>query len=289
MTFETGEDLVELAEAGLILYLDVTTAHSQVSTSNVIATSRLGDPDHTIVVGSHLDSVPAGPGIDDNGSGSAVNLELAVRFAAYSARKAPTNMVRFCWWAAEEVGLVGSQYYVDNLTPAELAATAVNLNFDMLGAPNYIRYIYNGSNAALEPIRGPSMNVTNIFADYFNQSGLPYELTAFTGRSDYGPFIAVGIPAGGLATGAEELKTITQRQIFGGIANAQLDTCYHDACDDLANINWDIMSQNAKAAAYALQSLAYGNLTQILGTRSARVSLAWVDRAKVCVSNFPCQ
>lgn len=103
----------------------------------------------------------------------------------------------------------------------------------MLGAPNYVRYVYNGSNAEDPNIRVASMAITNLFLEYFDGQHLPTELSDFTGRSDYGPFIASGVPAGGLATGAEEIKSIEQRAIFGGVANAQLDTCYHMPCDTL--------------------------------------------------------
>ena len=112
------------------------------TTLNVIASTRTGNPNATIVVGSHLDSVPAGAGINDNGSGSAAILEIALQFVKQGI--VPANRVTFAWWAAEEWGLLGSQYYVDSLSDDEIAEIALNLNYDMIGSPNYIRGIYDG-------------------------------------------------------------------------------------------------------------------------------------------------
>lgn len=165
--------------------------HIVVFTYNVLTCTATGDSNRTVLVGSHLDSVPAGPGINDNGSGSAINLELALQFAILGIN--PVNRVCFAWWSAEEVGLLGSTFYVNNLLqndPQGLADIAVNINMDMVASPNYFRGIYDGNQA--EPsIRNQSWTITQMFIQQFSQNELSYSLTDFDGRSDYGPFIEV--------------------------------------------------------------------------------------------------
>jgi Zn-dependent M28 family amino/carboxypeptidase len=155
---------------------------------NVLAVSYTGDPDNTIVVGSHLDSVLAGPGINDNGSGSSVNLELALQLGGLleNGKLNLTNRVRFAWWAAEEFGLLGSTYYVQNLintSSPELHEIALNLNFDMLGSPNFYRGIYNGSAHDVG-----SGQIQSLFEAYFESVNLTMALKPFNERSDYAPF-----------------------------------------------------------------------------------------------------
>jgi Zn-dependent M28 family amino/carboxypeptidase len=114
------------------------------------------------------------------------------------------------------------------------------LNFDMIGSPNFMRGIYDGDNSSF-PVgpgvqQGPpgSGEIERVFTDYFASQGLYSQPTPFSGRSDYGPFITNGIPAGGLFTGAEGVKTATEAAIYGGTAGAQYDPCYHLACDTFA-------------------------------------------------------
>jgi len=251
LPFGLGEAFSEIP--GLILHMAITAQQYNTTTSNVIADTTNGDPNLTIVLGSHLDSVPAGPGINDNGSGSATNLELALLF--FKLGIIASNRLRFAWWGAEEIGLLGSSYYVTNLTPAEKNQIVLNINIDMIGSPNYFRGVYNGSSGS-DDIRNGSTAVQGLFEGYFVDSEVPYDLTGFDGRSDYGPFIANGIPAGGLFTGAEVVKTPDMRKKYKGIANAAYDTCYHQACDTIDNINVDVLKEMAGAVAYALDFLA---------------------------------
>jgi Zn-dependent M28 family amino/carboxypeptidase len=214
-TFDRGVEW--LNTAGLELHMIANVIREPVTTFNVIAESPGGRDDRVVVVGAHLDSVPQGPGINDNGSGSAAQLEIALQMAALGIQ--PRNKVRFAWWSAEESGLVGAQYYVDNLTARDIKNIALNLNFDMVGSPNFVRFVYDGDGSDT-PLAGPngSGNIEQVFLDYFAGQGLAAAPTAFSGRSDYGPFIAVGIPAGGLFTGAEGIKTEEQAAIYGGTA-----------------------------------------------------------------------
>jgi hypothetical protein len=226
------------------------------STRNVIAETPSGDPDNVIAVGAHLDSVGVGPGINDNGSGSASILEIAEQMQKVK----PWNKVRFLWFAAEESGLLGSEAYVDSLSEEEIGQIAAMLNFDMIGSPNFVRFVYDGdlSDSEPPPSGAPegSAAIEEIFVDWFDAQGLASEPTEFSGRSDYGPFIEAGIPAGGLFTGAEGIKTEEQAAIYGGTAGEQYDPCYHLGCDDIDNLSLDALDQMSDAAAHATITLA---------------------------------
>ena len=255
-TFALGAELAGLLSGGPVtVSLSTDTISETRQTFNVIAQTPTGRTDRVVVVGAHLDSVPEGPGINDNGSGSATILEIAEQL-----RNVPTtNAVRFGFWGAEEAGLLGASYYVSQLRPREVKDIAVNLNFDMLGSPNFGRFIYDGDGSATDA-SGPtgSGNVERVFTEYFASQGLYTEPTAFDGRSDYGPFIDAGIPAGGLFSGAEDIKTAEQAapSKFGGAGGVAFDTCYHQACDDLSNINAKGLHELADGAAHAVLTFA---------------------------------
>ena len=238
------------------------TISEERTTTNVIGDTTTGRADRTVVVGAHLDSVNAGPGINDNGSGSGTILEIAEQMSRLGIE--PTNRVRFAFWGAEEAGLLGSEYYVANLSEAELDDIMLNLNFDMVSSPNYVRFVYDGDNSAF-PVGpgaapGPpgSAEIEDVFTDYFDAKGLASAPTAFSGRSDYGPFIAAGvdIPAGGLFTGAEGIKTEEEAAIFGGLAGVAYDPCYHQACDVYSDVKQK-MSEGFDAELYAMLEDAY--------------------------------
>jgi Zn-dependent M28 family amino/carboxypeptidase len=130
----------------------------------------------------------------------------------------------------------------------------LNLNFDMIGSPNFVRFVYDGNNSAGGGTVGPAGSgaIEQIFLDYFASQNLANAPTPFNGRSDYGPFIAAGIPAGGLFTGAEGVKTAAQASIYGGTAGAPYDPCYHLACDTYANNNNTALDQMSDAVAHAV-------------------------------------
>jgi Zn-dependent M28 family amino/carboxypeptidase len=170
--------------------------------------------------------------------------------------------VRFAFWGAEESGLLGSEHYVDQLGAAGIGDIYANLNFDMLGSPNYVRFVYDGDNSAF-PVgpgaaAGPagSGEIESLFTRYFAGRGLASEPSAFTGRSDYGPFIAAGVPAGGLFSGAEGVKTEEQARIYGGTAGVAYDPCYHEACDTITNVSTRALNEMGDAVAHATQTLA---------------------------------
>ncbi|MEV4111540.1 M28 family metallopeptidase [Nonomuraea sp. NPDC049695] len=264
-SFAVGE---ELAAATTVVHLKTDTVSEFRTTYNVIADSKWGDPNKVVMAGAHLDSVTAGPGINDNGSGSAATLAVAEALG-----KIPTkNRLRFAWWSAEELGLLGSDFYVASLPAAEAAKIKLYLNYDMVASPNYAFKIYDGddSDATGAPAGPPgSDEIEKLFEKYFDALRQGHNGTDFDGRSDYGPFIAVGIPAGGLFTGAEGVKTAEEAALFGGTAGQPYDSCYHQACDTIANINDKALALNTGAIATAAVVYAFSSDLPGPDTRAA--------------------
>jgi Zn-dependent M28 family amino/carboxypeptidase len=259
-------DGVALAQAGSVARVLVDPPQS-VTQYNVIAESRDGDANNVVMVGAHLDSVQAGPGINDNGSGSAALIEVAEQLA----RVKPRNKLRFAWWGGEESGLVGSTAYVNGLGAAGQAKIALYLNFDMVGSPNHVFFVYDGDNSDnVGAGEGPlgSAAIEKTFERFYTERGIPFKGTDFSGRSDYGPFIAVGIPSGGLFTGAEGIKTAAEVALWGGTAGQQYDPCYHLACDTYANNNNFALETNADAIAYA--TLKYAMTTEDVNAQKSK-------------------
>ncbi|KAJ1779840.1 hypothetical protein LPJ54_000593 [Coemansia sp. RSA 1824] len=247
--------------------VDIET-HSQideVETFNILCVGRTGDPRNTIIVGAHLDSVRNGPGINDNGSGSSSILEIQLTLA--HTKFDPHNRLVFAWWGAEEDGLLGSRHFVHTMAHnwtnkwsvyeprIEWSDIALDLNFDMLASPNYIALVHNGTDAPRNARIG-SQRIQRVFENYFARHQYTYEVTDMRGGSDFLPFVQNGVPAGGVLTGAGELKTIKERLVHGGLARAALDTCYHRDCDTLLNINIDALQKMSRAAMYAVSTLA---------------------------------
>ncbi|KAJ3119468.1 Leucyl aminopeptidase yscIV [Nowakowskiella sp. JEL0407] len=263
-----GLELLELlaSNENVSVSLSASTGYKEVITSNVLATTPNGRDDKIIVAGSHLDSVPQGPGMNDDGSGASTTLEIALTLYRTGLSKKVVNKIRFAFWAAEELGLLGSFAYVRDLAknhPEELKKIVLNLNDDMLASPNFARLVYNGR-AAEPPIdpklNGPSGVIQDVFEGWLDYKGLAHETTPFDGRSDYGGFLEYGIPAGGLFTGAEVLKTPEQVLKFGGIAGVAYDPCYHQACDDLTNVSGPgkvVLGELASTLAYAIQRFGF--------------------------------
>ncbi|KAG0341814.1 Leucyl aminopeptidase yscIV [Podila humilis] len=226
------------------------------STINVLCTTKGGNKDNTIVVGAHLDSVPEGPGMVDNGSGATSLLEIALVMA--EAKFSIKNKVVFGWWGAEEIGLLGSRHYVRELVKAADGSkeqVAMNMNFDMLASPNYVPFIHQGSDAPKELV-GASTKIDHLFAEHFDYHKNSFEYTDMVAGSDFLPFLMEGIPSGGLLTGAGERKTMEQRSRFGGFANAPLDPCYHQSCDTLENVSKEALRIMSQAALYAITKLS---------------------------------
>ncbi|KAK2758816.1 Leucyl aminopeptidase yscIV [Arachnomyces sp. PD_36] len=245
--------LTKIENTQLEAELMVNTESENRTTYNIIATTKGGDQDNIVALGGHSDSVDAGPGINDDGSGIISNLVIAKALTQFSVK----NAVRFAFWTAEEFGLLGSEYYVSNLTPDEAAKIRLYLNFDMIASPNYANMIYDGDGSAFN-ISGPpgSAQIEALFEDFYADQGLASKPTAFDGRSDYGPFLDVGIPSGGLFTGAEDIKTEEEAELFGGEAGVAYDINYHAAGDNMTNLALDAFGLNCNASAFAVATYA---------------------------------
>ncbi|WP_371617396.1 M28 family metallopeptidase [Streptomyces sp. NBC_00454] len=232
----------KLDAAGFTTTLQTFTS-SGATGYNLIADWPGGDPNSVLMSGSHLDSVNAGPGINDNGSGSAAILETAL--AVSRAQLQPTKHLRFGWWGAEELGMIGSKYYVNNLPAAEKSKISGYLNFDMIGSPNPGYFVYDDD---------PTIEQT--FKNFYAGLSIPTEIeTEGDGRSDHAPFKSAGIPVGGLFSGADYTKTAAQAQKWGGTSGRAFDACYHASCDTSANIDDTALDRNSDAIAYAVWNL----------------------------------
>lgn len=216
---------------------------------NLIADYPGGDANNVVMLGGHLDSVTAGPGVNDNGSGSASLLEVALQMRATGFQ--PTKHVRFGWWGAEELGLVGSTYYVNSLTTSDRSRIKAYLNFDMTGSPNAGYFVYSASG---QP--SGSLALQQRLQAGFTSLNVQTELTSVGGRSDHAAFARAGIPVGGTFTGAEGIKTSAQAQKWGGTAGQAFDRCYHRSCDTTSNISATALDRNADVIAYALWATA---------------------------------
>lgn len=237
-----GEYYSELIKSGNVLNATVLVDSfvGPITTVNIIAETKFGDADNIVMLGAHSDSVTAGPGINDDGSGTISLLEVATQLSKFKVQ----NKVRFAWWAAEEEGLLGSNYYAENLTPEENLQVRLFMDYDMMASPNYEYEVYDANN--IDNPKG-SEELKNLYIDYYTSHGLNYTLIPFDGRSDYVGFIEHGIPGGGIATGAEK----------NNAENGEvLDRCYHQLCDDLTNVAWDAFLVNTKLIAHSVGTYA---------------------------------
>lgn len=224
-------------------------------TRNVVAQTKTGSTNDVVMLGAHLDSVPEGPGINDNGSGVAAVLETAVQLGSSPQVR---NAVRFGFWGAEETGLVGSAKYVQTLDVEALKDIALYMNFDMLGSPNPGYFTYDGDQSAPPSTNGEvprvpegSGGIERTLAAYLKGAGKPPEDTDFNGRSDYDGFTQAGIPAGGLFAGAEDEKNADQAKLWGGDANKPFDPNYHKDSDTLEHIDRTALEIQGRGVAYA--------------------------------------
>ncbi len=279
-TYDAGANLASLP--GTTVRVSVDYVEDERTAYNVLAETKAGNGANVVMAGAHLDSVQGGAGINDNGSGSAALLETAIQMQKVK----PNNTVRFAWWGAEEEGLLGSEHYVATLPEADQDRIALYLNFDMIASPNYFNGVYDGDNSSGTAPAGlvippGSAQIEDVFEKYFADRGVPSQDTEFSGRSDYGPFIAVGIPAGGLFTGAEGFKTAAEAELYGGLAGAAYDPCYHLFCDNLrgdgqdaaiydelrddyslvGNVNTEALDVNSDALAAAVITFAFDTST----------------------------
>jgi Zn-dependent M28 family amino/carboxypeptidase len=242
-------------------------AHTDdIASRNVIAQTKTGSTDNVVMLGAHLDSVPEGPGINDNGSGVAAVLETALQLGNSPQVR---NAVRFGFWGAEELGLIGSMKYVESLDVDALKDIALYLNFDMLGSPNPGYFTYDGDQSLPLDKRGQpvvsegSAGIERTLVAYLKSAGKTAQDTVFDGRSDYDGFTLAGIPSGGLFSGAEVKKSAEQAKLWGGTADEPFDPNYHKKGDTIENIDRAELGINGAGVAYAV-----GVYAQDLGGRN---------------------
>ncbi|HYZ67907.1 MAG TPA: M28 family metallopeptidase [Mycobacterium sp.] len=225
-------------------------------TRNVLAQTKTGSTQNVVMVGAHLDSVPAGPGINDNGSGVAAVLETALQMGSSPPVH---NAVRFAFWGAEEIGLLGSANYVQSLDVDELKDIALYLNVDMLASPNPAYFTYDGDQSAPpDPEHGPprvpegSAGIERTLVAYLKSVGKTAQDISFEGRSDHDGFTRAGIPVGGIFSGAENKMTAEQAKLWGGTADQPYDPNYHQKTDTLNHLNRAALDINGRGTAYAV-------------------------------------
>jgi hypothetical protein len=189
------------------------------ATSNVIGEIGPRGAPHVIMAGAHRDSVPAGPGLNDDGSGVAAMLAMADRFPA--DRLPPRAALRVAFWGGEELGLLGSRRYVNRLSAAGRRRIAAYLNLDMVASLGARVRVYD-SNDRIE-------------ATYRRHLPPHAPQVRLVGDSDHASFEARNIPAGGIFTG--------------------LDDCYHQACDTIRNVDRGVLATSIRATEGTLEDL----------------------------------
>jgi hypothetical protein len=242
-----------LRETSRQVTLQVNAQQTIIASRNLLAETNTGSSDEVVLVGAHLDSVAAGPGINDNGSGSAAVLATAL---AMGPDPEISNKVRFVFFGAEEDGLIGSEDYVESLSEAELGSIALMLSIDMVGSPNPGYFVYDPTTE--DSMRAPrgSSAITRAFVDYYASRGIATEPIPFDGRSDYAPFIDADVPVGGTFTGGDETKSDDQAREWGGEGDEPFDPNYHRPGDTIDNIDRDALMTNTEALAYVVMLYA---------------------------------
>ena len=211
-----------------------------ITTTNLIVETKKGDENNVVSLGAHTDGVETGPDINDDGSGTISLLTVAEELAGYKIN----NKVRFMFVAAEEEGLLGSTHYANSLSPEANNKTRLMMDYDMMASPNFQFQVYDANN--IDNPKG-SEEIKNLYIDYYVSHGYNYTLIPFDGRSDYVGFLDVGIPAGGIAAGAEGINTDNGKV---------LDKCYHELCDDVSNLNFDAFLVNTQLIAHSVATYA---------------------------------
>jgi Zn-dependent M28 family amino/carboxypeptidase len=256
VSYERGRslDTASRADGGATVHLAVDAVTGKRATRNVLADTGADGNGPLIVVGAHLDSVPEGPGINDNGSGSAAVLEAALRLAHAPAQT--RGRVRFAFWGAEERGLVGSRHHVGALSEEERRNIVVYLNLDMVGSPNFVRYVQESGQQSAAAGDGLAATARREFLADFREHDLTIEERTGGGfGTDTASFSQKGVPTVGLYTGAGGPKSEAQASVFGGAAGRPYDPCYHQPCDTIENINREVLEENTRALVRVLKAV----------------------------------
>ena len=266
-----------------LVSLDVDAEIQKRASFNVIAETVAGNDANVVMLGAHLDSVTEGPGINDNASGSAALLEIALQLKDTQV----TNKVRFGWFSAEELGLIGSTKYVEALSPAHKARISLYVNADMVASPNYMLGVYDGDGSRFGQ-KGPegSALIESMLHGFFAGQGLKSVETELSGRSDYAAFSAAGVAVGGVFTGAEGKKSEEEAELFGGKAGEAYDSCYHQACDNISNLSLDALEFNTHALAF--MAVGLGQSTKGIRENDKARSLNHVRKGVVFPKHYDC-
>ncbi len=254
LSYALGVQLADQAEDGsLEVALEIEAEIQELILTNILAESPGGDPERVQMVGAHLDSVLAGPGLNDNGSGSALVLTLAELVVELGLD--PEQKLRFALWDGEEYGLLGSFAWLDELPEQELDHIEGYWNYDMVASPNGVPFLYDGDGSTGEWAPEGSAAFERALEEGYELQGLDWEETQPWAPTDSWGFLELGVPTSGIFTGAYETKTPAQAERYGGTAGEALDPCYHQLCDNLDNVDRLRFEQSGKAAAHALQTL----------------------------------
>jgi hypothetical protein len=273
VTFETGQQLVQDFNDDKAPHAKITV-HSVIDPNrddyNLIAESKGGDPNHVVVVDAHLDAI-FGAGMLDNASGSATILDIAEQMRKVN----PRNKLRFIWFGGEELGLLGSSYYVDNLPQAELAKIGYDLDADVTATKN-------GDWAVLDPAAGnlfggtPPQFPANVYAPSLvgRDQAVDYLDSIFKNHIFFSPvgtdafsFNVAGIPASGVLTGQDCCKTQEEVSLFGGFpGNFEGNVPSFDGgcvdnpfrwCDNLSNNDPGVLTFMSRAFANQVIHMAF--------------------------------
>jgi hypothetical protein len=278
-SFATGNDLfnrynqaVQGGTALPVMNLDIkAVVNPNADDYNVIADSKGGDPNHTVVVDAHLDAI-YGAGMLDNASGSTTILDIAQMMRKVN----PRNRLRFIWFGGEELGLLGSSYYVDNLSPSELSKIGYDLDADVTATPNYVVGVLDPAGVDLfsrtvstqfpPQVYEPSAVARDQGIQYFNSIGLNHELFSPVGTDAFN-FNAAGIPASGVLTGQDCCKTQGDVDLFGGyLGNFEGNVPSFDGgcvdnpfrwCDNLSNNDPRVLTFMSKGFANMVVQMAF--------------------------------
>jgi hypothetical protein len=250
---------------------------------NVIAESKGGDKNHVLVVDAHLDAI-YGAGMLDNASGSATILDIAQKMKNVN----PVNKLRFIWFGGEELGLLGSSYYINTLPSNELSHIGYDLDADVTATPNYIVGVldpaapdfFGGtvSNTFPNRVYKASTIARDQAVGYFDSIGLNHEFLAPTG-TDALNFNLVGIPASGLLTGQDCCKSQAEVNLFGGyLGNYEGNIPSFDGgcvdnpflwCDNLSNNDPAVLTFMSRAFATMVVQMAFD--TKVMSSSSSVV------------------
>lgn len=247
----TTDAALRRTTAAVRLTLDAQA--SVAKSRNVVAQTTSGDTANVVMAGANFDSAPRSPGINDNGTGVAALLSIA---EAMGSSPAGGNAVRFAFWGSESLGAAGK--YLSGLDAGQLDDIAAYLDADMLGSQNAGYFTYDGDQSvAVNEAPDGSAGIERTLAGYLNLAGVRPADIPLDNAGDSGPFLAAGVPVGGLTTGSTQQKSAAQARLWGGRAGAAFDPNHGTARDDIENVDHRALSITGPALAFAIGTYAH--------------------------------